>query len=55
MVAVAAFIFGLTLIGIIIVKLRKGMMKKSTMKAVTFQGKEGVDNKIVEMGTVAKW
>ena len=31
------------------------MMKKSTMKAVTFQRKEGVDSKTVEMGTVAEW
>ena len=31
------------------------MMKKSTMKAVTFLGKEGVDSKTVEMGTVSNW
>ena len=55
MVATTAFVLGLMLVGIFIVKLRKRIMKNSTMKAVTFQGKEGVNNKAVEMGTGSKW
>ena len=48
-VAIAASVFGLMLVGIFILKLRKRMMKKSTMKAITFQRKEGVDNKAAEI------
>ena len=40
MAAIASSVFGLKLVGIFIVNLRKCMMKKSTMKAVTFQGKK---------------
>ena len=49
------FCFGLKLVGIFIVKVRKCMMKKSTMKAVTFQGKEEEDSKVDEIETSAYW
>ena len=53
-VAIAASVFGLMLVGIFIVKLRKCMLKETKIKLkedVTFHRKKGVDNKAVEIET----